>query len=169
MKSRGSSVEIATLKTRSATPREIASPALQYAALPWRRAEKVEVLLLTSRESKRWIIPKGWPIKGLSAPLSAAQEAFEEGGLIGQVSFELLGSYHYFKRLKNGVTVPCKVDVYPLEVQRQRRSWPEKHQRELRWCSPQEAANAVTEGDLKLLIRRFARLHHAPALSVAEK
>src|SRR5262249_44848594 len=143
-----SSAQIATLTARASTPRPRAVPNLQYAALPWRFTDKLEILLITSRESRRWIIPKGWPIEGMSPGASPAREAFGEGGLIGQISFDLIGSYHYFKRLKTGVTVPCKVDVYPLEVMRQRRDWPEKHQRTLRWCTPTEAATAVSESDL---------------------
>ncbi|HEY1709328.1 MAG TPA: NUDIX hydrolase [Rhizomicrobium sp.] len=142
---------------------------LQYAALPWRYADKLEILLITSRRSKRWIVPKGWPIEGLSPQASAAQEALEEGGIVGKVSSTVLGAYHYFKRLKNGVSIPCKVVVFPLEVTRMRRNWPEKPDRTLRWCSPHDAANAVTESDLKLLIRRFARHHHGADASVAEK
>ena len=170
MRSRGSSADIAALVANTATPRIRSATGLQYAALPWRlRDGELEVLLLTSRQSKRWIIPKGWPIEGLAAPAAAAQEAFEEGGLVGKVSLERLGSYHYFKRLKNGITVPCKVDVYPLEVLRQRRDWPEKHQRTLKWCTALEAATAVTEADLKLLIRRFVRLHPATRIAAVEK
>jgi hypothetical protein len=163
MRSRASSTNVIPLATAAAVAPHIkAVKGLQFAALPWRLHEgKLEILLLTSRESKRWIIPKGWPIEGLSPAASAAQEAFEEGGAVGKVSFERLGSYHYFKRLKNNITVPCKVDVYPLEVVRMRRDWLEKDQRILRWCTPQEAAAAVSESDLKLLIRKFARLHHA--------
>ncbi len=169
MRSRTSSTEIATLVALTVAPRIKSATGLQYAALPWRFNDRLEVLLLTSRQSKRWIIPKGWPIEGLSAPASAAQEAFEEGGVVGKISFERLGYFHYFKRLKNGVTMPCKVDVFPLEVMRQRREWPEKHQRTLKWFVPQEAALAVAEADLKLLIRRFARLHHGAGASVAGK
>jgi 8-oxo-dGTP pyrophosphatase MutT (NUDIX family) len=162
MRSRASSTNVVPLATAAAVgPHIKAVRGLQFAALPWRLSdERLEILLLTSRESRRWIIPKGWPIEGLSPPASAAQEAFEESGAVGKVSFEQLGSYHYFKRLKNNITVPCKVDVYPLEVVRMRRDWPEKDQRTLRWCIPQEAAASVAESDLKLLIRKFARLHH---------
>jgi 8-oxo-dGTP pyrophosphatase MutT (NUDIX family) len=169
MKSRTSSVELRTLTAKGAIPRLQTAPNLQYAALPWRFTDKLEILLVTSRESKRWIIPKGWPIEGMSPASSAAQEAFEEAGVIGKISFKQIGAYHYFKRLKNGVTVPCKVDVFPLEVMRCRRDWPEKHERTLRWCSASEAATAVTESDLKLLIRRFARTHHGAGASVDGK
>lgn len=146
------------------------SAGLQYAALPWRvHSGRLEVLLITSRQSRRWILPKGWPIEGLSPKASAAQEAFEEGGVTGKVVSEPLGSYHYFKRLKNGISVPCKVVVFPMYVNKMRRDWPEKAQRTLRWCTPQEASEAVTESDLKLLIRRFARQHHVAAQTVDGK
>lgn len=171
MRSRAYSTEIrAVASTQEALPKVRVTTGLQYAALPWRMNNgRLEVLLITSRQSKRWILPKGWPIEGLSPQASAAQEALEEGGIVGKIATQLLGSYHYFKRLKNGVSVPCKVVVFPLEVTRLRRDWPEKAQRTLRWCTPQEASEAVSESDLKLLIRRFARQHHGAAQTVDGK
>jgi 8-oxo-dGTP pyrophosphatase MutT (NUDIX family) len=170
MRSRASSIEIATLTAQPAPPGIRVTTGLQYAALPWRDSGgKLEVLLITSRQSKRWILPKGWPIEGLSPQASAAQEALEEGGITGRIAPAVLGSYHYFKRLKNGVSVPCKVVVFALEVTRLRRDWPEKADRTLRWCTPQEAANAVTEAELKLLIRRFARQHNGSAQTATGK
>ena len=79
-------------------------PRHQYAALPWRRGDDgaLEVLLITSRESRRWVIPKGWPIKGLNSKKSAAREAFEEAGVLGAVGKKKLGDYHYDKRLRSG-------------------------------------------------------------------
>src|SRR6476620_6477998 len=76
-------------------------PKSQYAALPYRRRAHslVEILLVTSRDSGRWVIPKGWPIPGLAAHNSAAREAMEEGGVLGQVGDHAIGIYHYNKRL----------------------------------------------------------------------
>lgn len=130
---------------------------LQYACLPYRMKAKgeVEFMLLTSRETKRWVIPKGWPMKGKKPHASAAREALEEAGLVGKVGREPLGSYDYQKRLKGGMAVPCRVDVFPLAVKSQRKDWPEKGQRTLRWFSREEAVEAVDEPELRDLIRTF--------------
>src|SRR3954470_23354950 len=85
---------------------------IQYAALPYRRRADgaMEILLVTSRETKRWVIPKGWPIKGRRPHVAAAREALEEAGLVGRVDKEPIGTYRYNKRLKNGVIAaagPC--------------------------------------------------------------
>src|SRR5437588_9395179 len=94
-------------------------PREQFAALPWRRtaAGEVEVLLITSRETRRWVIPKGWPIKGKKAWKSAAQEAFEEAGLRDKIGKRPCGAYAYDKRLKNGRQQHVRVAVFPLEVE----------------------------------------------------
>ncbi|HEX2593868.1 MAG TPA: NUDIX hydrolase [Rhizomicrobium sp.] len=143
---------------------------LQYAALPWRERDgRLEILLITSRQSKRWIIPKGWPIEDLAPHASAEQEAMEEAGIVGRISPTVLGSFYYAKGLKSGRSIQCKVIVFPLAVTRMRRDWPEKNARELRWHTPQEAVEAVAETDLRLLIRRFVRQHHAVAQTPAGK
>jgi ADP-ribose pyrophosphatase len=131
-------------------------PKTQYAALPWRRtADGLEVLLITSRETRRWVIPKGWPIKGLTPAASAAQEAFEEAGVGGPTSSKAVGLYHYNKRLRSGRTQHVRVFVYDLEVTELRDEWPEQHQRERRWMRPAEAAEAVDERELKQLLLAF--------------
>jgi 8-oxo-dGTP pyrophosphatase MutT (NUDIX family) len=132
-------------------------PNVQYAALPWRRTGDVlEVLLITSLKTHRWIVPKGWPLEGKSPCASAAQEAMEEAGISGAIASAPLGSFRYHKLRKNGETVSCKVDVFPMEVSHQRRSWTEKHRRELRWCSIDEAIRRVSEPGLRRLIAKFA-------------
>jgi 8-oxo-dGTP pyrophosphatase MutT (NUDIX family) len=129
-------------------------PRLQYACLPYRvRGGQVEFMLVTSRETKRWVIPKGWPMEGKKPHASAAREALEEAGLLGQVGREPVGSYLYQKRLKGGTAVLCRVDVFPLAVKSQRKHWPEKGQRTLRWFSGEEAAESVDELELRDLIR----------------
>src|SRR5262252_2705112 len=99
---------------------EPASRRTQHAALPCRfsRASGVEVLLVTSRETKRWVIPKGWPKKHKAPWDSAASEAREEAGVVGEVSKEPIGSYLYTKRLRSGKAVVCEVQVFGLEVKR---------------------------------------------------
>jgi 8-oxo-dGTP pyrophosphatase MutT (NUDIX family) len=132
-------------------------PAVQFAALPWRRRPdgQVEVLLITSRETRRWVIPKGWPIKGMSSAKSAAQEAFEEAGVVGKVAKAPLGAYAYDKRLKNGRLQHVRVAVFGMQVEREQEVYPEKGQRELRWMSPTEAATLVDEPELMVLIAAF--------------
>jgi 8-oxo-dGTP pyrophosphatase MutT (NUDIX family) len=130
---------------------------IQYAALPYRlRADgAVEILLVTSRETERWVIPKGWPMKGRQPHVSAAREALEEAGLVGRTDKEPIGSYRYNKRLKDGAEVPCTVEVFPMEVRLQKKKWPEKGQRTLRWFPPEEAAEAVDEAGLSQAIRNL--------------
>src|SRR5215471_8614155 len=86
---------------------------VQYGALPYRvgNGSRPEFMLVTSRETQRWIIPKGWPKKGKSPRRSAAREAFEEAGVLGAVGRRPLGSFSYEKRLKNGRSVECEVRV----------------------------------------------------------
>jgi 8-oxo-dGTP pyrophosphatase MutT (NUDIX family) len=132
---------------------------LQFAALCFRRSEvanDVEVLLITSRETRRWVIPKGWPMNGKSAPAVAEQEALEEAGVKGRALTLPAGSYLYLKRLQSGLKVPCEVQVYPLEVSGFVDSYKEKGQRKKEWVSADEAARRVAEPGLKELILSFA-------------
>jgi 8-oxo-dGTP pyrophosphatase MutT (NUDIX family) len=114
-------------------------------------------MLVTSRETRRWIIPKGWPHKGKAPHHSAAREAFEEAGVVGAVRRHPLGSFAYEKRFKNGRVVLCEVHVFPLKVRRQNKQWPERRQREVKWVSAKEAAEKVQEPKLSAIIRRLAR------------
>jgi len=113
-------------------------------------------MLVTSRETRRWIIPKGWPQKGKAPHDSAAREAFEEAGVVGAVGKRAVGSFPYQKRLKNGGVTVCEVHVFPLRVRRQSKEWPEKEQREVKWLSAKEAAETVKEPMLGEIIRRLA-------------
>jgi 8-oxo-dGTP pyrophosphatase MutT (NUDIX family) len=106
-----------------------AKPAVrvQYAALPYRfnEAGTLEILLVTTRQSKRWILPKGWPIKGLRPPRSAAREAFEEAGVTGKIGAKSVGSFTYDKMLdEQGIAVQCEIKVYPLLVKEQSQNGP---------------------------------------------
>src|SRR5712692_10732965 len=94
---------------------------VQYGALPYRvsTGSRAEFMLVTSRETRRWIIPKGWPKKGKSPHHSAAREAFEEAGVVGAVGRRPVGSFSYEKRLKDGGVMVCEVHVFPLKVTRQ--------------------------------------------------
>lgn len=133
------------------------SPQRQYAALPyrWSAAGSVEVMLITSRGTKRWVIPKGWPVPGLTPHDAAAREAMEEGGLIGTISERPIGYYNYDKELADGSLVRCAVETFPFEVERQLPSWPEQSQRRTRWFAHQDAAEAVQERALMSIIRKL--------------
>lgn len=133
----------------------------QVAALPWRStadSADLQILLVSSRETRRWVIPKGWQMKGKLDHQAAAQEAYEEAGLDGRIVERPIGDYPYLKRLKSGAARPVTVDVYPLEVTGEHATWPEKGQRTLQWMSPVEAALAVQEPELRELIARFANV-----------
>lgn len=128
---------------------------IQYAALPFRKTDIVQVLLITSRETGRWVVPKGWPMKGRSPPKTAALEALQEAGVEGQIAAKPLGSYVYVKRGLGQKTWTCKVHVFPLAVRKERQRWREQHERVRQWFSVQEAAEAVEEPDLKDIILKF--------------
>lgn len=132
---------------------------VQYAALPFRRRSNfgTEVMLVTSRGTGRWIIPKGWPMTGKAPHAAAAREALEEAGVAGRISKEPIGSFSHKKVLKEGRVVVCEVQVFPLEVTRQRHNWPEKGKREVQWFSPAEAAKAVQEPVLGKIIRKLQK------------
>ncbi len=136
-----------------------AAKRVQYGALPYRLSagSRPQFMLITSRETRRWVIPKGWPKKGKSPRYSAAREAFEEAGVVGTVGRRPVGSFAYEKRFKNGRAVVCEVHVYPLKVRRQNKQWPERRQREVKWVSAKEAAETVQEPKLSAIIRRLAR------------
>ena len=130
---------------------------VQFAALPWRvgDGDRVEVMLMTSRETRRWVIAKGWPIKGLAPNMTASREAYEEAGVEGYVSMAPLGRYDYDKRRPSGRLQAVEVEVYPLQVTVQHEEWPEQFQRDKLWLSPQDAAARVDEPGLKALLAAF--------------
>lgn len=129
----------------------------QVAALPTRTmAAGVEVLLITSRETRRWIIPKGWPVKGVKDHQVAAHEAFEEAGVKGRVHRKPTGAYTYQKRFADHVE-PCRVMVYRLDVEKQLSSWRERAQRRRQWFTVAEAADHVSEPALASMILGIGR------------
>ncbi|CAM5364160.1 8-oxo-dGTP pyrophosphatase MutT (NUDIX family) [Aquamicrobium terrae] len=129
---------------------------LQVAALPWRRhAGAVEVMLITSRDTGRWVVPKGWPEAREPLCEAAAREAREEAGLTGAISPFEAGRYFYAKALSSGQEVPCEVLVFPLRVDSVADRWKEQNQRERRWVFPADAACMVKEPDLGRIITGF--------------
>lgn len=128
----------------------------QVGALCWRVEKgKVEVLLITSRETGRWVIPKGWPMKKKSSAEAAAQEAWEEAGVKGRILESCLGFYAYHKVIGPGTDVPCVVSVYPLKVKSSSEKFPEAKERKRRWFSLKKAANKVIEPELQDIILQF--------------
>ncbi len=148
----------------------------QVAALPYRLsgAGELQVLLLSSRETHRAVIPKGWPMKNHKDWKSAQIEAWQEAGIVGDVSRKRLGQYRYWKRLESHFAL-VKVSVYPLAVRRQLEDFPERGDRLHVWMTPDDAAVMLDETDLGALILNFARsaewqksAHaHFPAAAVA--
>ena len=126
------------------------APSGQFGALCWRMHRgHVQVLLITSRDTGRWIIPKGWPHDGLTASGSAAAEAWEEAGVEGVVAQTPLGLYSYDKLLKPGVVQPCVVTVFALRVARLRARFPERRERKRKWFDTARAARKVAEPELR--------------------
>jgi 8-oxo-dGTP pyrophosphatase MutT (NUDIX family) len=133
---------------------------IQYGALPYRFNDDaaLEFLLVTTRQSKQWIIPKGWPIKGLRPAKSAAREAFEEAGVRGRVHVKSIGLFAYDKSLDgNGIRVTCEVRVFPLLVKRQSETWPEIEQRVVQWVAPDKALTLIRDPELKALVAAFIK------------
>jgi 8-oxo-dGTP pyrophosphatase MutT (NUDIX family) len=128
--------------------------ARQVAALAFRHAEDggALVLVMSSRETGRPVIPKGWPMADKSDAKAAATEAWQEAGVRGRTSKKPIGSYRYWKRLEDHFRL-VRVDVFALEVKKTTKDWPEKGQRELAWLPQAEAAAVVDDPELATLIR----------------
>ncbi len=118
------------------------------------------VLLITSRETRRWVLPKGWPRPGTPPHRQAAREALEEAGVIGRVGRTPIGCYQYARRLRNGRTIACRVDVFPLAVEQIVDDWRERGQRDFAWFTLGEAATLVEEHDLAALLLDVAAGYH---------
>jgi 8-oxo-dGTP pyrophosphatase MutT (NUDIX family) len=114
--------------------------------------------LVTTRRTKRWIIPKGWPIKGLKPSKTAAREAFEEAGVRGRVGAKPLGFFTYEKLIdQDDINVKCEVKVFPLLVKSQSKTWPEFEQRLIQWVEPERAIALIKEQKLKKIVAAFAK------------
>lgn len=131
----------------------------QYAALCYRRrpsGEEIEILLITSRESGRWVIPKGWAMDKKLPHQVAEREAWEEAGVKGKAKKKPFGYYTYLKSLDTGERVASLVQVHLLEVAALEPEFPERGQRVLSWQEPHEAATRVWEPELKGLLSMAA-------------
>ena len=129
----------------------------QFAALPYRVEDKqgLQVLLVTSRDTGRWVIPKGNPMPFRSGDEAAAEEAYEEAGVRGTIAPSPIGSFRYRKRRRLFPAVNAEVRVFAMRVDEQLDEWPEAHERRRQWFSREEAAAAVAESGLKRLILDF--------------
>lgn len=125
----------------------------QFGAICWRKAETgLDVLLITSRETGRWVIPKGWPMKGISAAEAAGREAWEEAGVEGKLSDTCLGVFSYDKLMPADQAIPCVVALYGLRVEKLARRYPEQRQRRRKWFTARKAADLVAEPELGALL-----------------
>ncbi|WP_299925207.1 NUDIX hydrolase [uncultured Pelagimonas sp.] len=131
----------------------------QIAALPlrWDEDGKLEVLMVTSRGTGRWIVPKGWEMDNTKPWKAASIEALEEAGIKGRISRDVIGTYKYNKVLDNGKPLPCVVRVYPMIVEKLKRDWKERKQRTRRWFTPKAAARRVQEKQLAKMLRSLDR------------
>ena len=132
---------------------------LQIAALPLKREGKgrLKVLMVTSRDTGRWVMPKGWMMDGKKPWTAAEIEALEEAGAEGKIGKTPIGAYHYDKILDDGEALPCRVTVYPMQVSKLKRKWKERDQRKRRWFRLRAAAARVAEPELAELLLTLDR------------
>lgn len=130
---------------------------LQVAAICYREnGAKTEVLLITSRGTGRWIVPKGWPIDGLNATEAALQEAWEEAGVRAFAeTIEAIGSFEYEKWIETGYETPVEAHVFKVRVDDLENTYPEVNERKRQWFTPAQAANLVDEPGLQAILRQF--------------
>lgn len=138
----------------------------QIAALPirWDKKGQLRVLMVTSRDTGRWVMPKGWHMSGKKPWAAAEIEALEEAGAIGSISQEEIGAYHYFKKTKSG-KIRSRVTVYPMIVEKLKPRWKERKQRRRHWFSPKKAARLVKEEELSNLLGELVvKPHKQPVI-----
>ena len=127
----------------------------QFAALCWRvRKGELQILLISSRRRKRWIMPKGWPVHGQTPAQTAQTEALEEAGVEGEVADVCLGIYSYVKELDEQ-DLPCVVAVFPLRVRRIHKVWQEKDERRRRWVTLRRAAALIDDAEARPILQSF--------------
>ena len=128
----------------------------QFAALCYRVVkDKLEILMITSRDTGRWLVPKGWPIEGKTPEDCALTEAWEEAGVRGKVTGGCLGMFSYHKDVSPDESLPCAAMVYPVKVKSLEDRYPEASERRRKWMRPKKAAARVEEPELAEIIRRF--------------
>jgi len=126
---------------------------LQVAALCWRETNKgLQILLIRSLDSNRWIIPKGWPMRGKTLAQAAEIEAWEEAGVRGEIAPDPIGSFHYKKRRVTGLQQSCTVHVFALHVTDRQDDFPESDLRKSKWMSKADAISRLREPELKAIL-----------------
>jgi len=139
--------------------RDLADKATKYieqsAAIPYRQGKRgLEVLLVTSVRTRRWVLPKGMVASGMAEWESARKEAFEEAGIKGKIEKNEIGAYSYSKP-DDGTNASYRVRLFPMMVSQELDDWPEKNQRKRKWMAIDEAADAVDEKKLSKMLRGF--------------
>jgi uncharacterized protein len=129
---------------------------LAYQRVGKKRDASIRIMLVTSRQTRRWIIPKGNVDDGMTPHAAAAQEAEEEAGVRGKVSRNALGSFTYDKRIVGSICVTATIDVFPLAVREVMDEWKESKWRRRRWFTLDEVADAIEEQELHEIITTFA-------------
>jgi 8-oxo-dGTP pyrophosphatase MutT (NUDIX family) len=144
----------APLKMTGSAKREVRT---QFAALCYRVVDgETQILLVTSRQRGRWIIPKGWPVEGATPADAAATEAFEEAGVTGKTFNICLGIYSYTKVMDDGeADLPCAVSVFPVRVKKVLKTYPEMGERRRKWFTAKKAASKVREPELRKILKHF--------------
>ena len=131
----------------------------QFGAICWRMNRgRVQVLLITSRDTGRWVVPKGWPVAGLGPAASAAQEAWEEAGVEGTIDDTRLGRFNYDKIMPGQTSFLCAVEVFALRVAKLRANFPERAQRRRKWFDAGKAARKVAEPQLRQLLQHLPEM-----------
>ncbi|MEQ1670846.1 MAG: NUDIX hydrolase [Hyphomicrobium sp.] len=127
--------------------------------MPVRKSQDggVEVLLVTSRETGRWVIPKGWTSKRLTDRKAAAREALQEAGVTGKIASKPLGGYRY-RKIEGDSSQLLDVTVYLLRVKSEKKRWPEQSQRQRAWFPVKVAARRVREARLQSMIRAVTKI-----------
>lgn len=127
----------------------------QFAALCYRyKNDKLQICLVTTRRTGRWIVPKGWPMDGETPADAAATEAYEEAGLQGKMHTRPIGVFSYYKVLSED-ELPCIAVIYPMKVKKILNRWPERGERRRKWFSRKRAAALVDDAELAAVIRSF--------------
>ncbi len=135
----------------------------QAGVIPFRIMDgKLEVLLVTSRDTGRWVIPKGYVDKGMTPQKAAVQEALEEAGVSGEITSKIpLGFIPYIKVLNANESRPATIEVYAMRVTKEKSKWQERKERKREWLAPAEAASRVKEPALATLLLRMIEMFPA--------
>ena len=128
----------------------------QFGAICYRVKDgTIQILLVTTRRTGRWMVPRGWPIDATTPAQTALREAWEEAGVRGKVTGNCVGVYSYIKELDDDDDLPCLVALFPVKVQDLEKSYPERKERKRRWFTPKKAAEKLDEPELSQIVKAF--------------